>query len=467
MVVGVFEENVMKSQVLRSSWIAALGGLLFGFDTAVISGTTDDLRRVFGLGDGALGFTVASALIGTILGALVAGWPADRWGRRRTLLAVAQLYFVSAVGCAWPWDWSALLFFRFVGGVGVGVASVVCPLYIAEIAPASRRGKLVALAQFNVVLGILLAYLSNWLIGGRFPGGDAWRWMFGVEAAPAALFFGLLFLTPESPRWLVARGRLDEARGILAALGEGSADDAIAAVRASLLEEPDAGSASLFSKRYRRPLLLAVAIAAFNQLSGINAIIYYTPDLFRMAGFDRASSLLQSVVVGGTNLILTMAGISLIDRFGRRTLMLVGSVGYLASLATTAVAFYSGRGGALLLAGLVVFIAAHAFGQGAVIWVFLSEIFPNKVRAKGTALGSSVHWIMAALISWTFPLIAARSGGHTFSFYALCMAGQLVWVLAVMPETKGVPLEDMERELLAAAPSPARRRRREYHEDYR
>lgn len=431
----------MKSIVLRSSLIAALGGLLFGFDTAVISGTTDDLRRVFALGDGALGFTVAVALIGTILGAILAGWPADRWGRRGTLVAVAALYFVSALGSAWPWDWISLLIFRFLGGIGVGMASVVCPLYIAEIAPASRRGRLVALAQFNVVLGILLAYLSNWLIGGALPGGDAWRWMFGVEAGPAALFFGLLFLTPESPRWLVARGRVDEARRVLDLVG---ADETVDVLQRSLRDESTGRSESLFSKQYRRPVMMAIAIAAFNQLSGINAIIYYTPDIFRMAGFDRASALIQSVVIGGTNLALTMAGLSVIDRFGRRTLMLVGSIGYLVSLSATAYSYYSGRGGWLLLGSLVVFIAAHAFGQGAVIWVFLSEIFPNKVRAKGTALGSTVHWIMAAAISWTFPLIAARSGGHTFTVYALCMAGQLVWVLTRMPETKGVALEAME-----------------------
>jgi len=435
----------MKSIVLRSSLIAALGGLLFGFDTAVISGTTDDLRRVFSLGDGALGFTVACALIGTILGALSAGWPADRWGRRASLLLVAVLYFVSAIGSAWPWGWISLLVFRFVGGIGVGMASVVCPLYIAEIAPASRRGRLVALAQFNVVLGILLAYLSNWLIGGLRPGGDAWRWMFGVEALPAALYFGLLFLTPESPRWLIARGREDEARGVLESVGS---DEDVDGIRLALSDESGGRTESLFSKRYRRPVLLAIAMAAFNQLSGINAIIYYTPDIFRMAGYDRASALIQSVVIGGTNLALTMAGLSLIDRFGRRTLMLVGSIGYVLSLSATAYSYYSGHGGLLLLLSLVVFIAAHAFGQGAVIWVFLSEIFPNRVRAKGTALGSTVHWIMAAVISWTFPLIAARSGGHTFSVYALCMAGQLVWVLAIMPETKGIRLEAMEREVL-------------------
>jgi len=435
----------MKRIVLRSSLIAALGGLLFGFDTAVISGTTEDLRRVFSLGDGALGFTVACALIGTILGALSAGWPADRWGRRASLLLVSVLYFVSAIGSAWPWGWIWLLVFRFVGGIGVGMASVVCPLYIAEIAPAPRRGRLVALAQFNVVLGILLAYLSNWLIGGLRPGGDAWRWMFGVEALPAALYFGLLFLTPESPRWLIARGREEEARCVLASIGS---DEDVDGIRRALADESVGRADSLFSKRYRRPVLLAIAMAAFNQLSGINAIIYYTPDIFRMAGYDRASALIQSVVIGGTNLALTMAGLSLIDRFGRRTLMLVGSIGYLASLSATAYSYYSGTGGLLLLLSLVVFISAHAFGQGAVIWVFLSEIFPSRVRAKGTALGSTVHWIMAAVISWTFPLIASRSGGHTFSVYALCMAGQLVWVLAIMPETKGVRLEAMEREVL-------------------
>lgn len=435
----------MNSLVLRSSMIAALGGLLFGFDTAVISGTTGDLRRVFSLGDGALGFTVACALIGTILGALAAGWPADRWGRRATLLIVAALYVGSALGSAWPWSWGALLLFRFLGGIGVGMASVVCPLYIAEIAPAPRRGRLVALAQFNVVLGILLAYLSNWLIGGLRTDGDAWRWMLGIEAVPAAAYFALLFLTPESPRWLLGRGAVEEARRVLEAVGS---EDGIESLRRSLSEESTGGGDSLFSRRYRRPVLLAIAIAAFNQLSGINAIIYYTPDIFRMAGCDRAGALLQSVVIGGTNLALTMAGLSLIDRFGRRTLMLVGSIGYLVSLSATAYSYYAGAGGLLLLASLVVFIAAHAFGQGAVIWVFLSEIFPNRVRARGTALGSTVHWIMAAIISWTFPLIASRSGGHTFTAYALCMAGQLVWVLAIMPETKGIPLEAIEREVL-------------------
>ena len=328
----------------RFALIAALGGLLFGFDTAVISGTTDDLRREFSLGEAGLGFTVASALIGTILGALVAGRPADRWGRRPTLMAIAVLYLVSALGSAFPWDWASFLGFRFLGGVGVGGASVVCPLYIAEIAPAARRGRLVALSQFNVVLGILLAYLSNWIVGGLELGEDAWRWMFGVEALPSAAFLALLFLTPESPRWLLSRGRADEARAVLEAVGAdgGDARSEIARIEASLREEAEGTGERLFSRKYRRPLLLAVAVAAFNQLSGINAVIYYTPDIFRMAGFDRSGALLQSVVIGVTNLVLTTAGVAAIDRFGRRKLMLAGSVGYLVSLGMIAAAFYSG-----------------------------------------------------------------------------------------------------------------------------
>lgn len=437
------------SAALRSAVIAALGGLLFGFDTAVISGTTEDLRRVFALGDAALGFTVAAALIGTILGALVAGPPADRWGRRNTLSVIAVLYFASAVGSAFPFGWGSFLFWRFLGGIGVGAASVACPLYIAEIAPARRRGRLVALAQFNIVAGILLAYLSNWLIGGMDLGGNAWRWMFGVEAVPAAAFFALLFLTPESPRWLVARGRIDEARAVLRLVGTDSGDveEELAGIRRSLAQESAAAAEPLFAARHRRPVLLAVAIAAFNQLSGINAIIYYTADIFRMAGYDRTGALFQSVIIGLTNLVLTMAGLALIDHLGRRTLMLAGSIGYIVSLAATAYTFHSGVGGPLLLAGLIVFIASHAFGQGAVIWVFISEIFPNGVRAKGAALGSTVHWVMAAAISWTFPLIAAQSGGHAFAFYAACMVGQLVWVLTLMPETKGRPLEEIQQEL--------------------
>ncbi|WP_145279105.1 sugar porter family MFS transporter [Tautonia plasticadhaerens] len=455
--------------MIGSAVIAALGGLLFGFDTAVISGTTASLRAVFRLGDFGLGFAVAGALIGTILGALAAGWPADRFGRRPVLVAIAVLYAVSALGSALAWDLASFLAFRFLGGIGVGAASVVSPLYIAEIAPARLRGRLVAVTQFNVVLGILLAFFSNYAIAAIDPGADAWRWMFGVEAAPAALFFGLLFLTPESPRWLVARGRLDEAGAVLARLGtdRGSVEGEVEEIRASFHAERRALREPFLRRKYRVPILLAVAIAAFNQLSGINALMYYAPDIFRMAGAGEGSALLQAVAVGGVNLLFTTAAMAIIDRFGRRRLMLVGSIGYLLSLGTTAWAFYrygdafTPLGGAVVLASLLVFIASHAFGQGAVIWVFISEIFPNPVRARGQALGSFTHWVMAALISWTFPVIAAASGGHAFAFYAAMMTLQLLWVLFIMPETKGIPLEEIQERLGAGGPGdqpPARPR---------
>jgi sugar porter (SP) family MFS transporter len=386
---------------------------------------------------------------------MVVGQPTDAFGRRWVLFAIAALYFVSAVGTALAWDWWSLLFFRFVGGIGVGGASVVSPLYIAEISPAALRGRLVAATQFNIVLGILLAFFSNYLLAQMDLGANEWRWMFGVEAFPAAAFFLLLFLTPQSPRWLVARGRVEEARAVLARLGTdaGSVDGEAKAIEASLdlehhrLEEP------LFQAAYRGPILLAIAIAAFNQLSGINALMYYAPAIFRMAGAGQDSALLQSVLVGGTNLVFTMAAMAIIDRFGRRNLMIVGSIGYIASLSATAWAFYSygtdftPAGSVVVLASLLVFIASHAFGQGAVIWVFISEIFPNRVRARGQALGSFTHWLMAAAISWTFPMIAEASGGHAFAFYAAMMVVQLVWVLRVMPETKGVPLEDIQKRL--------------------
>ena len=445
----------LTGTLVASTLIAALGGLLFGFDTAVISGTTEALRSTFELSGFSLGFTVASALIGTILGSLVVGRPADVFGRRRVLFAIAVLYFVSAVGCALAWDWWSLLFFRLLGGIGVGGASVVSPMYIAEISPARLRGRLVAVTQFNIVLGILLAFFSNYLLAQAGLGAAEWRWMFGVEAFPAAAFFALLFLTPPSPRWLVARGRASEARTVLARLGtdEGSVEGEIGAIQASLDLEHHSLEEPFFQAAYRGPILLAIAIAAFNQLSGINALMYYAPAIFRMAGAGQGSALLQSVIVGGTNLVFTMAAMAVIDRFGRRNLMLVGSIGYVVSLSATAWAFYrygtafTPTGSLVVLASLLLFIASHAFGQGAVIWVFISEIFPNRVRARGQALGSFTHWFMAAAISWTFPMIAEASGGHAFAFYAVMMVLQLLWVLRVMPETKGVPLEDIQKKL--------------------
>lgn len=457
----------LTSALLLSAVIAALGGLLFGFDTAVISGTTDWLKSGFvaeftsrvqhlvpsaasdDLGGFILGFTVASALIGTVLGSIIVGRPADSFGRRGVLFALGIFYFISAIGCALAWNWSSFVLFRFIGGLAVGGASVVSPMYIAEISPAQYRGRLVAITQFNIVLGILLAYLSNYIIGSLHLGENECRWMFGVMALPSLGFFLLLFLTPQSPRWLIGKRRTAEARDVLVRCGSAAeaVDAEVADIQASLDVEHHQVTEPFFCRKYLKPILLAVSIAAFNQLSGINALIYYTAYIFKMAGAGAQSALLQSVIIGFTNLLFTMAALSVIDHFGRRRLMLIGSVGYIVSLSSAAYAFYTGTGGLLLLCSLLVFIASHAFGQGAVIWVFISEIFPNRVRARGQALGSFTHWIMAAVISWTFPMFAAKSGGHIFAFYALCMVGQLLWVWFVMPETKGISLEQIQKKL--------------------
>jgi sugar porter (SP) family MFS transporter len=435
--------------LLFSTLVASLGGLLFGFDVAVISGTTDWLKQTFQLTPFTLGFTVASALIGTIIGAITVGKPADALGRRAMLFLLGAFYAVSAIGCALAWGWWSFMIFRFIGGLAVGGASVVSPMYIAEISPAPYRGRLVAVTQFNIVLGILLAYLSNYTIVSLHLGASEPHWMFGVMALPAAAFFLLVFLIPQSPRWLLARGRVEEARTVLDKCGTdtGNVADAIRDIQASLDLQHHTLAEPFFCRKYLKPILLATAIAMFNQLSGINALMYYAPHIFEMAGSGAQSALLQSVIIGFTNLVFTMAAMTVIDHFGRRKLMIVGSIGYIVSLSAAAYSFYTGSGGTLLLASLVVFIASHAFGQGAVIWVFLSEIFPNRVRARGQALGSSTHWIMAAAISWTFPIIAAASGWMTFAFYALCCVGQLIWVLTTMPETKGCSLEQIQRKL--------------------
>jgi sugar porter (SP) family MFS transporter len=445
-----------RGMLIRNAIVAALGGLLFGFDTAVISGTTDALRSIFELDSQSLGFTVASALIGTIVGAAFVGKPADWIGRKKVLIWLAVFYFVSAVGSALAWDWYSFLLFRFLGGLAVGGASVVSPMYIAEISPARLRGRLVALTQFNIVLGILLAYLSNYLIARLNLGAVEWRWMFGVEAFPAAAFFFLLFANPFSPRWLIANGRIEEARGILARLGTdtGSVDEEVNRIEQSINLEKHTLREPFDVQKYFKPISLAVLIAMFNQLSGINAILYYAPNVFKMAGAGAESAMLQSVLIGFTNLVFTMIALAIIDHFGRKKLMLVGSIGYIISLGAAAGAFYTygtnftPLGGQIVLAAIVVFIASHAFGQGAVIWVFISEIFPTRVRARGQALGSFTHWIMAAAISWTFPLIADKLGaGQVFTFYAAMMVLQLFWVLFAMPETKGIPLEDIQKKL--------------------
>ena len=445
-----------RSPVIFSALVAALGGLLFGFDTAVISGTTEALQRVFALDDFGLGFAVTSALIGTIVGAFTAGKPAEVLGRRRVLFVLAVFYFVSALGSALATNLSMFVAFRFLGGLAVGGASVVSPLYIAEIAPARLRGRLVALNQLNVVTGILLAFLSNFVIAQTVDADGAWRWMLGVQVVPSALFFVLLYFIPESPRWLVKQGRIDEARAVLERVEEGGVERELEEIAASVRTEAGHREARLFQRRYALPIFLAWAVAMLNQLSGINALMYYAPRIFQSAGAAADDALLQSVAVGGTNLVFTALALFIIDRFGRRPLLLVGGLGAAVSLGLTALGFYRGDPTSyLVLAGLLGFIAFHAIGQGAVIWVFISEIFPNNVREKGGALGSFTHWFMAAVVSWTFPVIAQASGGHAFAFFAAMMLLQAVFAWRIMPETKGLSLEELQHKLRIATGEPA------------
>ncbi|MBM3801691.1 MAG: sugar porter family MFS transporter [Acidimicrobiia bacterium] len=439
--------------LLSSTLVAALGSFLFGFDTAVISGTTEALRQVFQLSSGQLGFTVASALVGTILGSLLAGKPAELLGRKRTLTLLALFYFVSSLGCGLAWNWISLLAFRFMGGIAIGVASVVSPMYIAEIAPPASRGRLVAVSQFNTVLGILVAYFTNYVIASIFAGPEAagalvaWRWMFGILAAPSVVFFFLVLRIPESPRWLVKQHRPTEALDVLRRLGNADSEQLIREISESLREETVRTHEPFYVAKYRKPILLAIMVATFNQLSGINALIYYTADIFRMAGAERASALLQSVIIGVACLVATALAMGVIDRFGRKKLLLTGAAGMAFCLAITAFAFYQRSGGRVVLASLIGYIGFFAFSQGSVIWVFLSEIFPNRVRARGQALGSFVHWLWCAVVSWTFPIIAEQSGGHAFLFFSLMMILQLAMVAKLLPETKGVSLEQIQRTL--------------------
>lgn len=439
----------INSYLARSTVVAALGGLLFGFDTAVIAGTTHALSDTYHLSPGSLGVTVAAALWGTVVGAMLAGIPGDRYGRRDSLRVMAVLYVVSALGCAFAWSWSALVFFRFIGGLGIGGSSVLGPMYIAEIAPAQWRGRLVGFFQFNVVLGILLAYLSNYLLGRLQFGDQEWRWKLGIAAVPAIFFLAMLFFIPRSPRWLVKKSRLDEARAVLRMTGEENAEQDLKDIVESVASETS-GSERLFSWKYRMPIFLAVSIGMFNQLSGINAILYYLNDIFGRAGFSKVSGDLQAVAVGATNLIFTMLAMSVIDRIGRKTLLLVGSVGTAACLAGVATIFFSGRHEDFLVWLLIGYIAFFAFSQGAVIWVYISEVFPNLVRAKGQSLGSFSHWFMNALISGIFPLMAASSGAYPFVFFSVMMVAQFFVVLFVYPETKGYSLEEMQKKLVSA-----------------
>ncbi len=440
----------LNAYLIKSTITAALGGLLFGFDTAVIAGTTQALTALYGLTPSALGLTVAAALIGTIFGAMFASIPGDRYGRRDSLRGLAILYLISAMGCAFAWDWNALVVFRFIGGLGIGGSSVLGPMYIAEIAPAKWRGRLVGCFQFNIVFGILLAYFSNYVIGTLGLGDNEWRWKLGIAAVPAAFFFVALFTIPRSPRWLVQKGRIAEARQVLTMSGDPEFEKHLQDIVASIRTDAGHGAQPFFSRKYRFPIFLAVSIGLFNQLSGINAILYYLNDIFAFAGYSKISGDLQAVAIGGTNLLFTMIAMSVIDRIGRRTLLLVGSVGTALCLAGVAAIFFTHQNQGLLVWLLVGYIAFFAFSQGAVIWVFISEVFPNEVRAKGQSLGSLSHWVMNALISWTFPSMAASSGAYPFVFFSLMMVLQFFVVYFIYPETSGVSLEDMQKKLETA-----------------
>ncbi len=434
-----------SNTVLAWSMVVALGGFLFGFDTAVISGAEKSIQQFWHLSVFEHGLTISIALIGTVIGSLLGSKPSDRFGRKNTLYFVAIAYLLASIGTALADNWYIFLAFRFLGGLGVGASSVTAPIYISEVSPADRRGRLVGLFQFNVVLGILISYLSNYLIS---RGGEtSWRWMLGVQAFPSFLFLVLIRFIPESPRWLILKkGATERALKILKIINPLNYQQELVAIQNSNLESSSSKTHnSLFSGQYRTPVILAVLIAFFNQVSGINAIIYYAPRIFEMAGLGAHSSLLSTVGIGAINFIFTLLAINIIDKVGRRVLMLIGSFGLIGSLFMVSYTFYSGHfSGFAIPIYMMIFIAFFAFSQGAVIWVFISEIFPNQVRAKGQTLGSSTHWIMAALIAFSFPYFAEKLGGAiTFSFFGSMMVLQLIFVWRFMPETKGKSLEQI------------------------
>jgi len=437
----------LNSLLVKSIVVGALGGLLFGFDTAVIAGTTNQLTQVFGLSPKELGFTVSIALWGTVIGAMFAGVVGDRFGGRESLRVLAAFYVLSALGCAFAWSWPWLLVFRFIGGLGIGGSSVLGPVYIAEIAPAQWRGRLVGCFQINIVIGILVAYLSNYLIGLAGFGINEWRCQLGVAALPAVLFLVMLFGIPRSARWLVTKNRIPEARTVLEELGSGDPQAELDEIVDSIHIRDAPRSEPLFQRKYRLPIFLAVTVAMFNQLAGINAILYYLNDIFGMAGFSKVSGDLQAVAVGAMNLLATLLGMSLIDKLGRRTLLLIGAVGMTFCLGGVSAVLFTHRHQSSLVWLLMAYIAFFAVSQGAVIWVFISEVFPNRVRAKGQSLGSSTHWVMNAVISGIFPVLAVRSGAYPFVFFAAMMVLQFFVVLFFYPETKGITLEEMQHRL--------------------
>lgn len=439
------------SRIVQWSITVALAGFLFGFDTAVISGADKPIQALWGLSDLQHGLLIMSmALWGTVIGAIFGNWPTDALGRRATLLMIGVLYLVSAVGSAVVSDPWLFAFFRLIGGIGVGISSVAAPTYISEIAPPRHRGFLVAMYQFNIVFGILMAFVSNYVIGSLMSD-DAWRWMLGIEAIPALIYTLMITRVPRSPRWLILKkNAIEEAGQVLRQINpDADVDAEINAIRAAETDEASA-KAPFFSRRYRLPILLAFLIAFFNQLSGINFIIYYAPRVLEAAELGSQAALLSTAGIGLVNLVFTMIGMSLIDRFGRRTLLFIGSAGYLLSLVLISRAFFADALGGLevpLLLGL--FIAAHAISQGAVIWVFISEVFPNHVRARGQSFGASIHWVFAALITLVMPwVLGTFSGGPVFAFFAVMMLLQLVFVMFLMPETKNVSLEELQKHLV-------------------
>ncbi len=434
------------NKILVWSITAAMAGFLFGFDTVVISGADKQLQALWGTSDAYHGIVVMTmALWGTVVGAIFGGIPTNRLGRKTTLIWIGIFYVISAVGSAFANDPVTFAIFRFLGGVGVGVSTIAAPTYVSEIAPAKDRGRLVSLYQFNIVLGILIAFLSNYLL--RNTGAEPWRWMLGVEAIPAVFYTIFVFFVPRSPRWLISKKKYEEAEKVLHIINpEDDVKQKMVEIKAQ--SEVELSGENIFMRKYRFPLLLAFLIAFFNQLSGINAFLYYAPRIFEEAGLGVSTALLSSIGIGVVNLLFTLLGVFLIDRLGRKHLMLFGSIGYIISLGLVAAAFFLNWGGLWIPIFLFLFIASHAIGQGAVIWVFISEVFPNHLRASGQSFGASTHWVLAAIIPALIPYLFSTIGaGYVFAFFTFMMFLQLLFVLFIMPETKGKSLEQLSEEL--------------------
>jgi sugar porter (SP) family MFS transporter len=435
--------------LMKATLTGALGGLLFGFDTIVISGAIDALVRIYHLSPQGKGWTVAIALIGTVVGSLGAGVAGQKLGGRETLRITAVVYVISAIGSALAWGWPSLLVFRFIGGLGIGASSVLGPVYIAELSPAKWRGRLVGAFQFNIVFGILLAYTSNYVIRLANLGDAEWRWQVGVAAIPAFGFLALLFGIPRSPRWSASKNRIDEALAVLKLMGEPDPEAELADIRAALLQEHATAHEPVFRWKYRYPLFLAISIGAFNQLSGINAILYYLPSIFASAGFTQLSGDRQAIAIGFTNLIFTVVGMSVIDKLGRKTLLLIGAAGTASCLVAVSWLFTSHAHPGALVWLFVTYIAFFALSQGAVIWVYIGEVFPNRVRSKGQGVGNASHWIMNTVIALEFPVLVVSLGRSApFTFFAAMTVVQFVVVLLVYPETKGQTLEQLQRRLV-------------------